>query len=310
MTGGGQRPITPAVWPGANRIGLGCMALTGLYGRVDVSTATATVHAALDAGIDHFDTAELYGPFRNEELLAAALGPDADRVSIATKVGYRLKDGQIAGLDSRPASIRAAVEGSLKRLGRERIDLLYQHRPDPDVPVEEVVGAMSDLIGEGKARWLGLSATDADTLRRGHAIHPIAAVQNEYSLLERGSGDGLLEAVEQIGAVFVAFSPLGRGRLIGPMVAPGARAADDYRRNDKRFTVDAVQAAQPIIDVVRAIGQERHIDPAAVALAWLMAQHPAIRALPGARTPPQVRAVLAAQTVRLTVSDLERLSAS
>jgi len=194
-------------------------------------------------------------------------------------------------------------------LGRERIDLLYQHRPDPDVPVEEVVGAMSDLVGEGKARWLGLSATDADTLRRGHATHPIAAVQNEYSLLERSPGHGLLETVEQIGAVFVAFSPLARGRLIGPMVASAARAADDYRRNDKRFTA-AAQVVRPIVDVVRAIGQERDVGPAAVALAWLMAQHPAIRVVPGARTPSQVRAALAAQTEILTVQDLERLSSS
>jgi aryl-alcohol dehydrogenase-like predicted oxidoreductase len=284
------------------------MALTGVYGHLDRDTAVATIRRALDLGIDHFDTAELYGPFRNEALLAAALGRDAARVTIATKVGYRLEGGQIAGLDSRPAQIRAAVEGCLRRLGRDTVDLLYQHRPDPEVPVEDAVGAMSDLVEAGKVRWLGLSATDAATLSRAQTVHPIAAVQNEYSLLERAPEDGLLDAVAQAGAVFVAYSPLGRGRLAGSALARTARAPDDYRRSDKRFAEDALEAAGPLTRAVSEIAEARGVAPAAIALAWLLARHPHIRAIPGARSPGQVETFWSGPLVRLTPSEVARLA--
>lgn len=302
-----RQPLAPEAWSPTLPIGLGCMALTGVYGHVDPAVAAATLHAALDAGIDHFDTAELYGPYRNEELLASALGAVSHRVTIATKFGYRLEGGQIAGLDSRPAALRSAVEGSLRRLKRDTIDLLYQHRPDPNVPVEEVVGAMSDLVRAGKVRWLGLSATDAATLRRAHAIHPISAVQNEYSVLERAPESDLLAEAERIGAALVAYSPLGRGRLAGRTLAAGTRRADDYRCNDPRFAERALEATRPVVDALVAIGAERHVSPAAVAIAWLLARSAMVRPIPGARTPAQVRSALEALDLRLTAEDLERL---
>ena len=304
----GRQDAASPVWPDAKPIGLGCMALTGVYGHVDPPTAIATVHAALDTGIEHFDTAELYGPFRNEEVLASALGDSSGRITIATKFGYRLDGGRIAGLDSRPEALRSAVEGSLRRLKRDTIDLLYQHRPDPNVPVEDVVGAMSDLVRAGKVRWLGLSATDAPTLRRGHAVHPISAIQNEYSLLERGPESALLEEAARIGAAFVAYSPLARGRLSGPATTASVRPADDHRRTDSRFADDALAVARPIVDVVSAIGAERRVAPAAIALAWLLSRRPNIRVIPGARNPTQVRSLIAAQHLQLSKDELERLS--
>lgn len=284
------------------------MALTGVYGHVDRDTAVATIRRALDLGVDHFDTAELYGPFENEELLAAALGNDAKRVTIATKVGYRLKDGRIAGLDSRPEQIRTAVEGCLRRLKRNTIDLLYQHRPDPSVPVEDVVGAMSTLVQAGKVRWLGLSATDASTFSRAQAIHPIAAVQNEYSLLERAPEEGLLEAVAQSGAVFVAYSPLGRGLLASPSRSIASLAPDDYRRSDKRFADDALVRVAPLIRAVSEVAEARGMSPAAIALIWLLSQRPFIRAIPGARSACQVTTFWPATTFQLTPSEMARLS--
>lgn len=294
-------------WSGTMPIGLGCMALTGIYGHVDPAMATATIHAALDAGVEHFDTAELYGPFRNEEILASALGGRSAHVTIATKFGYRLEGGEITGLDSSRGAMFAAVEGSLRRLKRETIDLLYQHRPDPRVPVEDVVGAMSDLVKSGKVRRLGLSATDAPTLRRAHAVHAISAVQNEYSLLERVAELELLDEAERLGAVFVAYSPLGRGRLAGPAKAAAERLDDDYRRNDPRFTPDALNATGSVVEVLTAIAAERAVAPAAIALSWLLTQRPHLRAIPGARHPSQVRDFASAQDLRLSADDLERL---
>ena len=201
--------------PGATRIGLGCMALTGIYGPIGRGKAIAVIRRAFDLGVDHYDTAELYGPYINEELLADALGPRSREVRIATKFGYRLEGGRIAGLDSSPHAIRRAVEGSLRRLRRERIDLLYQHRPDPHIPVEDVVGTMSKLVKEGKVADLGLCATDHATLERARAIHPIAAVQNSYSLIDREAEAGVLPALSDHRTAFVAYSPLARGILAG-----------------------------------------------------------------------------------------------
>ncbi len=266
------------------------MALSGIYGPVDRATAVATIHRALDLGIDHFDTAELYGPFINESLLADALGEQRHRVSIATKVGYRLEEGQIVGLDSRPHHIRIAVEGSLRRLRREAVDLLYQHRPDPLVPIEEVVGAMADLLQAGKVRALGLSATDLPTFQRAQQVHPIAAVQNEYSLFERNADTRFLDLVSDAGAVFFSHSPLGRGRLAGAAMAAEQRSEDDYRRKDTRFSEVALRAAGVILAPLKKIAETRGVEPATVALAWILNRHPALRVIPGARSPQQIEA--------------------
>jgi aryl-alcohol dehydrogenase-like predicted oxidoreductase len=289
---------------GQVRLGLGCMALTGIYGPVDRATAVATIHRALDLGVDHFDTAELYGPFINESFLADALGDQRHRVSIATKVGYRLEEGRIVGLDSRPQHIRTAVEGSLRRLRREAVDLLYQHRPDPSVPVEEVVGAMADLLQAGKVRALGLSATDPLTFQRAQQVHPIAAVQNEYSLLERNADTEFLDLVADAGATFFSYSPLGRGHLAGTGLAAERRSEDDYRRKDTRFSEVALKAARVVLAPLKEIAETRGVEPATVALAWILDRHPALRVIPGARSPRQIEASWLA--LKLDLSQEER----
>lgn len=292
-----------------SRIGLGCMALTGIYGAVDRETAIATIRRALDLGIDHFDTAELYGPYTNESLLAEALGSDCRRVTVATKFGYRLQGERIIGLDSRPEQIRRAVDGSLRRLKRETIDLLYQHRPDPAIPVEDVVGAMADLLKAGKVRALGLSATDEPTFQRARATYPIIAVQNEYSMLERVAEQGLLQAVAEVGAVFVAHSPLGRGLLTGNSRLANDRPIDDYRRNNLRFTESALRTTRVALVPLFEIAADRGVTPASVALAWILATHPAMRTIPGARTPEQLEMSYSAISLVLTPEERRRLSA-
>jgi aryl-alcohol dehydrogenase-like predicted oxidoreductase len=289
------------------RIGLGCMALTGIYGRIERRDAAAVVHRALDLGIDHFDTAELYGPYVNEELLAEALGSRSAHVRIATKFGYKLVDGRIAGLDSRPATIRRAVEGSLRRLRRDRIDLLYQHRIDPDVPIEEVVGTMADLISEGKVAALGLSAIDSATLERAQGIHAISAVQNEYSLIQRQPEADLLSVLDSQAITLVAFSPLARGVLCGNVVAASDRDAADYRKSDARFAADRLSATETRLQPLWDIAKNREVTPATVALAWLLAKSPQVLVIPGARSPGQIAASIRAVALRLSAAEQERL---
>src|SRR5262245_59893848 len=216
-------------------LGLGCMGMSQSYGVPDDAESVATIHRALDLGLDFFDTAEVYGPFINEELLGRALRGRRDQAVVATKFGFRIEDGRMTGLDSRPAHVREAVEGSLRRLGTDRIDLLYQHRVDPAVPIEDVVGAMAELLREGKVRFLGLSEAGERTIRRAHAVHPISALQSEYSLWERNLEPRLIPLLRELGIGLVPFSPLGRGFLTGAVRRAEEYPEDDFRRNDPRY---------------------------------------------------------------------------
>ena len=294
---------------GAGRIGLGCMALTGIYGRIERAEAIAVIRRALELGIDHFDTAELYGPYTNEELLAEALGAQRVNVRIATKFGYKLKDGRIVGLDSRPATIRRAVEGSLLRLRRERIDLLYQHRVDPAVPIEDVVGTMAVLVSEGKVAALGLSAIDGATLCRAQAIHTISAVQNEYSLICRQPEVDIFPALRDSAMSLVAFSPLSRGILCGNAAADSEREPADYRIKDARFTMDALSAMTTRLQPLWDIALQHETLPAVVALAWLLAKHQKISVIPGAKSPVQIANSMLAAGLLLSAAELAQLDA-
>lgn len=292
---------------GERRIGLGCMALTGIYGRVERSDAIDVIHRALDLGINHFDTAELYGPYANEELLAEALGSRRLDVQVATKFGYKLEGARIVGLDSRPSSIRRAVEGSLRRLRLERIDLLYQHRVDPNVPIEDVIGTMADLVTEGKVAALGLSAIDDAMLKRAQTVHAIAAVQNEYSLIQRQAEVALLPTLERQTTSFVAFSPLGRGIISGNLVASSDRDPADYRLSDVRFAPDRSSTIVTQLQPLWKIAQQREVPPAVVALAWLLAKSPKVSVIPGARSPNQVGISMQAAVFRLSTEEYEHL---
>lgn len=291
---------------GPDRLGLGCMALTGLFGPVEPATAVATLHRALDEGVRHFDTAELYGPYANEALVAGALSTRRETVSIATKVGYRLIEGRMAGLDGRPEALRRAVEGSLRRLGRERLDLLYLHRVDPAVPIEESVGALECLRLAGKVRALGLSAVDRTTLDRACAVANISAVQNEQSLLQRKNGP---EAVLAPGSktTFVAYSPLARGLLTGPVLAGPVRDARDYRRSDPRLAPDRLEALYSSVAPLAEIAEARRVEPAVIALAWLLRRAPHSAVVVGCRTPEQVTSMIRAGTLQLDAEEAARL---
>ncbi|WP_456783908.1 aldo/keto reductase [Bradyrhizobium sp. USDA 4516] len=287
------------------RIGLGCMALSGIYGAVPRERAIALIHRAVDLGVTHFDTAELYGPYANEELLAEALGSSKKDVVIATKFGYRLDSGKIVGLDSAPAKIRPAVEGSLRRLRRDHIDILYQHRQDPLVPVEDVIGAMSDLVHEGKVRALGLCAVDHQTLRRAQTVAPIEFVQNEYSLINRTPEDDLLPHLNASAVRFVCYSPLGRGILTGnayPFSGPS-----DYRRNDARFEEGNLLVFRERLRALWEIAQAHAAAPAAVALAWLLSRRENVHVIPGPKTVEQLEDCLSAARLSLTRSEIAQL---
>lgn len=291
----------------ASRIGLGCMALTGVYGPISRDVAVGIIQRAIELGVTHFDTAELYGPYLNEELLAEALGPDKNNVEIATKFGYRFQNGKIVGLDSTPRSIRAAVEGSLKRLRRDYVDVLYQHRPDPAVPIEDVIGTMSDLVKEGKARTLGLSATDPQSLRRAHAVHPISFVQNEFSLIQRDPEKELLPSVRRSSIDFVCYSPLGRGLLAGTAKI-GNRSPTDYRSNDVRFQPERLAEITDRLAPLWRISASRGMLSASVALAWLLSKAPSIRIIPGATSIEQLEANIGSSEVTLTDEEIGALN--
>lgn len=282
------------------------MALTGIYGPVARDEGIAVIRNALDQGIVHYDTAELYGPYTNEELLSEALGNERSRVTIATKVGYDIRDGVIAGLDSRPRSIRRAVEGSLRRLRTDRIDVLYQHRPDPKVPVEDAVGTISDLIREGKVLSIGLSAVDRTTLLRAQAVHEIGFVQNEFSLINRVPQD-LLSCAHASGTKLVCYSPLGRGILASSAASISMPSADDYRRKDARFEPQQRRRMLQLLGPLWQIAAERSIAPATVSLAWLLAQGPNIQVIPGVKSREQLRNSLAAEHLQLSDQELHAL---
>ena len=290
-------------------LGLGCMGMSFAYGGAEESQAINTIHAAVDMGVTFLDSAEVYGPFDNEVLVGKAIKGIRDKVQIATKFGFRiLPTGQglerMAGVDSRPEHIREAVEGSLKRLNIETIDLLYQHRVDPAVPVEEVVGTMADLVKEGKIRHIGLSEVSAQTLRRACKVHPITAVQTEYSLWTREPEGGILKACRELGVGFVPYSPLGRGFLTGKITDPSLFAADDFRRNLPRFQAETMRKNQQLLDRLQQVAGRYDATLAQMALAWMMSKGEDIVPIPGARKINHLRDNAAAADIMLSPEDI------
>ena len=288
-------------------IGLGCMGMSFGYGPPkDKQEMIPIVRAAVERGITFFDTAEVYGPFINEELVGEALAPFRGQVTIATKFGFKLDPdtGRQAGLDSRPEHIKQVAEGSLKRLGVDAIDLFYQHRVDPDVPIEEVAGAVKDLIREGKVKHFGLSEAAARTIRRAHAVQPVTALQSEYSLWTRGPEKEVLPVVEELGIGFVAYSPLGKGFLTGKMDENTKLDSSDFRNILPRFTPEAMRANRALVDLLGRIAEAKKATPAQIALAWLLAQKPWIVPIPGTTKLARLEENIGAVEVELTPGDL------
>jgi len=287
-------------------IGFGCMGLNFSYGHaLGNKDSIALIRQAFDRGVTFFDTAEIYGPYTNEKIVGEALRPVRDQVVIATKFGFNIVDGKSAGMDSRPEQIRRVADASLKRFGIDVTDLFYQHRVDPNVPIEDVAGAVRDLIAEGKVRHFGLSEPGANTVRRAHAVQPVAALQNEYSLWTRGpETNGIFEACEELGIGLVAYSPLGKGFLTGAMAKDTAIAANDFRKNLPRFTPEAMERNQALVDLLKRIANEKGATPAQVALAWILAQKPWIVPIPGTTKLHRLEENLGAADVGLTAADL------
>jgi aryl-alcohol dehydrogenase-like predicted oxidoreductase len=287
-------------------IGFGCMGLNSVYGDgLSREAAVALIRQAVERGETFFDTAEVYGPYTNEEIVGEALKPVRDQVVIATKFGFDIRDGEIAGVNSRPDHIRQVCDASLKRLGVDQIDIFYQHRVDPSVEIEEVAGAVKALIAEGKVKHFGMSEPGAKTLRRAHAVQPVTAVQSEYSLWTRGpETDGVLAACEELGVGFVAFSPLGRGFLTGAMTKDTVFADDDFRKSQPRFSPHALEQNQALVDLLKRIAADKHATPAQVALAWLLAQRPWITPIPGTTKLNRFEENIAAADLELTGADL------
>ena len=295
-------------------LGLGCMPMAGIgtamYGAASRAESLATIDRAIELGVTFFDTAEVYGPLVNEELLGHAIRGRRDRLVIATKFGFAFNDGQVTGVDSSPANVRRACEGSLRRLGVDVIDLFSQHRVDPNVPIEETVGAMADLVNEGKIRFLGLSEAGADTLKKAHATHPIAALQSEYSLWERGIEEEILPICQDLGIGFVPYSPLGRGFLTGQISSRDDLPEDDYRRNDPRYSEENFDQNMKLVDVVREVAGRHHCSPAQIALAWLLAQGDFIVPIPGSKRRATLEDSMAAVDIALSDADLDQLEAA
>lgn len=293
-------------------IGLGCMGLSYGYGPATERTqAIALIRAAFERGVTFFDTAEVYGPYLNEEVVGEALAPMRGEVVIATKFGFRIgTDGQQTGQDSRPEHVRAVADASLKRLRSDVIDLFYQHRVDPDVPIEDVAGTVKDLIREGKVRHFGLSEAGAQTIRRAHAVQPVTALQSEYSLWWREPEQEILPTVEELGIGFVPFSPLGRGFLTGAIDANTQFDASDFRNSVPRFAEDARRANQALVDVLGGIADRLHATRAQIALAWLLARKPWIVPIPGTTKLHRLDENLAAANVRLDANDLRDIESA
>ena len=287
-------------------LGLGCMGMSHGYGPPgDKTEMIALIRAAVERGITFFDTAEIYGPFTNEELVGEALAPFRGRVAIATKFGFKIEGGkQIAGLDSRPEHIREVAEASLKRLGVESIDLFYQHRVDLAVPIEDVAGAVKKLIAEGKVKHFGLSEAGAKTIRRAHAVQPVTALQSEYSLWWREPETTVLPTLEELGIGFVPFSPLGRGFLTGKIDESTTLDSQDFRNNIPRFAPEARKANKALVDVLGSIAARKHATPAQLALAWLLAQKPWIVPIPGTTKLHRLEENIGALSVELSADDL------
>ena len=294
-----------------SRIGLGAMSMSGYYNPHEGSEAESirTIHRALELGVTHLDTAEIYGPFVNEELVGRAIKGRRDQVVLATKFGLVSHAGSGAGvLDSSPANIRTAVEGSLRRLGTDHIDLYYQHRVDPKTPIEDTVGALAELVAEGKVRYIGLSEAGPATIRRAHAVHPVAALQTEYSLWTRDPEAELLPLLRELRIGFVPYSPLGHGFLTGDIRSPDQLSDDDWRKTNPRFTGENFRRNLRIVEEVKAVAAEAGATPAQVALAWLLAQGDDIAPTPGTKRVARVEENTAADGIRLTTVQVNRLN--
>jgi aryl-alcohol dehydrogenase-like predicted oxidoreductase len=297
-------------------LGLGCMGMAGtggqaaMYGVVDIDEAVKTLHRALDLGITFFDTAEIYGPFINEELVGRALKDRRDQAVIATKFGFKIIDGKPMGVDSRPENVRAVAEASLKRLQTDHIDLLYQHRVDPSVPIEDTVGAMAELVKEGKVRYLGLSEAGPATLRRAHAVHPISALQSEWSLWERGVEEEIWPLCQELGIGFVPYSPLGRGFLTGTQPRAEDLPDSDYRKRDPRYQGDNYDANMAAVAIVKSVATAHHATPAQVALAWLLAKGDSVVPIPGSKRRVTLEDNAGAAALALSAADMATLDAA
>lgn len=290
-------------------VGLGCMGMSFAYGGQAEADAIATLRRAVEIGVTFFDTAEVYGPFENEILLGKALKPVRDRVTIATKFGFKISEEgsgleRMVGVDSRPEHVKAVAEASLKRLDTDVIDLYYQHRVDPGVPIEDTVGAMAELVRDGKVRALGLSEVSATTIRRAHAVHPIAAVQSEYSLWSRDPEDEVFDVCRELGIGFVPYSPLGRGLLTGTIAKPEALSDDDWRRTLPRFQADAMAANAKVVATLENLAVEKGVTSAQLALAWVLHQGDFIVPIPGARKIRHLEQNTAAVGIELSAAEV------
>ncbi|MBI1332659.1 MAG: aldo/keto reductase [Armatimonadetes bacterium] len=292
-------------------LGLGCMGMSyGLGPAGDKDEMIAVLRAAVDLGVTFFDTAEMYGPFENEKLVGEALGPVRDQVVIATKFGFKIRDGKMAGVDSRPEHIREVAEASLQRLNIDVIDLLYQHRVDPNVPIEDVAGAVKDLIQEGKVRHFGLSEAGVQTIRRAHAVQPVTALQSEYSLWWREPEQEILPTLEELGIGFVPFSPLGKGFLTGKIDESTTFDDNDFRNVVPRFSAENRKANLGLVEVLKTIAAAKNATPAQLALAWVLAQKPWIVPIPGTTKRHRLEENIAATSVELTSEDRAQIEAA
>jgi len=295
-------------------IGLGCMGLSSGFGpAVEKQQGIALIRAAFDRGVTFFDTAEAYGPYKNEELVGEALAPIRDQVVIATKFGFKFNPGSergLAGLDSRPEHIKEVAEASLKRLRTDRIDLFYQHRVDPNVPIEDTAGAVKDLIQQGKVKHFGLSEAGVQNIRRAHKVQPVTALQSEYSLWWREPEEQILPALEELGIGFVPFSPLGRGFLTGKINQDTQFDKTDFRSRLPRFSQENRKANQAVVDLIARFAQQKNATPAQIALAWLLAQKPCIVPIPGTTKLHRLEENLGAANIQLSRGDLEELDAA
>lgn len=294
-------------------VGLGCMPMkagVAPYGPADDDESTATIQAALDLGVTFFDTAEAYGPHLNEELLGRAIRGRRDGLVIATKWGFRYVDNMaVLGVDGSPENARRSCEGSLRRLGTDRIDLYYQHRMDPSVPIEETMGALAELVREGKILHIGLSEAGAETIRRAHAVHPVTAVQTEYSLWERGVEEDVLPVTAELGIGFVPYSPLGRGFLAGNAIPRSRMSEGDWRLVDPRYAPGNYEANMAIVDAIRSVAAAKDVSLARIAIAWLLAKRADIVPIPGAKRRVTMADSMAAAEVSLSAEDMARLDA-